>query len=1276
MSTIDQDSYDNIAADEFRSETDIIESSELSPAKKRDQLSQRFARTASSGDAAALERMWASCQGKQWIDIDHRDDQGSTPLICASCFGHTHIAELLLEYGASVDTQDNSGWTALMWATTNQNEDLVRVLLERGASSSAKTARGHTAINIASSSLSAGSDSESIQQVSESPSPASETTDFGDEPHEHGESEASSMKASANDGDSGSVSTSSPHSTTHSIIGTPGRRRNGRDSTAAGQSVLSMLQANSARSSSASKRNDGSDVQSTSSENKAASEGLGLAFNGTSNQGLSPEAMSSLSGRLDTLAVDRSNSAGGGSAAADADYDDYTDNGDHTSNNNRRRINNNGAGEGGDDEDDDDDRTKELQAFDWDNLNLDQMFVISPAAVPQFLHAVVKDIQPERWIHGNAHSEYKFVPASMIFLAARFAHHLGTPDFLGSFLADSIASIIHEVQTHKTDPVALAFWISNIQTLIYFFKRDAALVQITSDAQGRMSECIQDAYSLLVRAIETEIDPLLDPSLLAYDSMPELFADVRFEADRSQRLSMFFFGNQADANRKSADGRPLRRTQTILKKGGGRPRGSSILGGVSAPNSTTTNGPSTANGESPSWILCVERLVQGPPPNAPGSKRGAAGESADNANRKTSTAKRPSSGDTFVSGRLSQDIRRQSTSISSLVASPSPRTITYMLSCLLDLLELCEIHPQVTWSILRQLFCYLGSEIFNRVLTTRDFCSRSRAMQIRMNLTQLSDWVCANSNRLRALSTADNSSSGTDNEAQRATSSERPVSPKANSSSSSNTRSVESLLYKAYFGPVVELLELLQCLTHLPELSEFFETTTKMQSLNILQQETAVANYRYEVQEERISPDVVEYLESVAKEIRDSQRVEREKQNIERASRRSTASVFTERRTLDGRPNLLSFDLASSSSRGGSVGGGLLRIAATVNDGQTASFAGQGSDWSSSRESSQPIPVSRLSTENSGGPSPPSHSQSQPPGTIAISSVPGVVGSTRGRAGTRSGRRGLLLPLARPGTNASAKPSVRTLFPGNTGSGISPTRQSHGSDRASSTHSRLSESLEPISETSSAVSRQRSRTTIDPMDGAMPTSHTAINGSTGASAGNRGSGDYVSENASGRSSGDGYTGSAYRAQQHQPPPNTAPPVANGNGWGDDDSVLTASLRGPKGKKCLPEDMNELLDSTEMLPFAVPTSREWMVWWQSRSARNARALGGKAGGELRSHNRDWSNETVAYHHSGKATQPSAAAQKTENDTVFRLDANAGELAPAVPSKFLNALMQGV
>ncbi|KAJ2050465.1 hypothetical protein GGI08_005485 [Coemansia sp. S2] len=92
--------------DDFITEVDIVESTELTDDKKRDLLSQRFARTASSGDVIALERLWETCQGSKWVDINYRDDQGSTPLICASCFQHSHIAELLLSYGASVNLQD------------------------------------------------------------------------------------------------------------------------------------------------------------------------------------------------------------------------------------------------------------------------------------------------------------------------------------------------------------------------------------------------------------------------------------------------------------------------------------------------------------------------------------------------------------------------------------------------------------------------------------------------------------------------------------------------------------------------------------------------------------------------------------------------------------------------------------------------------------------------------------------------------------------------------------------------------------------------------------------------------------------------------------------------------------------------------------------------------------------------------------------------------------------------------------------------------------------
>ncbi|KAJ1938570.1 hypothetical protein GGF37_004760, partial [Kickxella alabastrina] len=598
-----------------------------------------------------------------------------------------------------------------MWATTNHNEELVRVLLGHGASSSAKTARGHTAINIASSNLSAGSGSDTDSFMRASDSPSNREAMLGDSPPSRfedqaaGGSESGSLKATAGVGDGFCVG--SPHSTDHSAIGIPSRRISVRDSVSAGQSVLSMLQASSAMSS----RNILADGL-----NPMAAMGSGLIGAGsqlrrasaTSAADMSAADGSQLDLGDDTLpnskhqsfngADDSGSVLAGHLRALTMDHNEQSD----------KFASGDTASENGDNDKD------EPQPFDWDTLQLDQMYVISPATVPQFLHAVVKDIQPERWIRSSVLPEHKFVPASMIFLAARFAHHLGTPDFLDSFLADTIASIIHEVQTHKLDPVRLVFWMSNIQTLIYFLKRDTTLVQITSEAQGRMSECMHDAYALLIKAVEVEIEPLIDTSLLAFESMPELFADVKMEAEKSQRLSMFFFGGQADSTPKSTDGRPLRRSQTILaqSKGGARPRRGSILSPTKTPT-TVVGGPATASGGVPAWVVSVERL-----------KGSAAFDHGA-----MHSSKRQSSGDTFVSGRSSHDSSRTSLSKISLFGTLSPRTIPYMFECLLDLLDMCEIHPCITWGVMRQMFCYLGGEMFNRVLTTRDFCSRSQAMQ-------------------------------------------------------------------------------------------------------------------------------------------------------------------------------------------------------------------------------------------------------------------------------------------------------------------------------------------------------------------------------------------------------------------------------------------------------------------------------------------------------------------------------------------------------------------
>lgn len=122
----------------------IIERS-ISDKDKKIKMSKLFSRASSNGDMNRVADMLDNF--RDWIDIEAQDEDGTTPLIYAACFGHTEIAFMLLEAGAMVDARDKFGWTALVWATNNKHENIVRLLLEQGASTSAQTAKGHTIVD-------------------------------------------------------------------------------------------------------------------------------------------------------------------------------------------------------------------------------------------------------------------------------------------------------------------------------------------------------------------------------------------------------------------------------------------------------------------------------------------------------------------------------------------------------------------------------------------------------------------------------------------------------------------------------------------------------------------------------------------------------------------------------------------------------------------------------------------------------------------------------------------------------------------------------------------------------------------------------------------------------------------------------------------------------------------------------------------------------------------------------------------------------------------------
>ncbi|KAF7727260.1 hypothetical protein EC973_007873 [Apophysomyces ossiformis] len=111
---------------------------------KKIKLTKIFTRAASSGDVDKVTRLLQDEKLRPYIDINARDDDGTTPLIYAACFGKTDIAQALLAGGAKIDIQDSFGWSALMWATNNNHEGLVKILLEHGASSQTKSAKGRT----------------------------------------------------------------------------------------------------------------------------------------------------------------------------------------------------------------------------------------------------------------------------------------------------------------------------------------------------------------------------------------------------------------------------------------------------------------------------------------------------------------------------------------------------------------------------------------------------------------------------------------------------------------------------------------------------------------------------------------------------------------------------------------------------------------------------------------------------------------------------------------------------------------------------------------------------------------------------------------------------------------------------------------------------------------------------------------------------------------------------------------------------------------------------
>lgn len=125
-------------------EDDIMYNPKTTDEEKRDLLQKSLNMAASNGDVARIQRL-VNGKAKTFVDVNAPDDEGTVPLIYASCFGHQEVVAALLDAGALVDKQDRNQWSALMWAMTNRHKTISKLLLDHGASPDIKSSSGGTA---------------------------------------------------------------------------------------------------------------------------------------------------------------------------------------------------------------------------------------------------------------------------------------------------------------------------------------------------------------------------------------------------------------------------------------------------------------------------------------------------------------------------------------------------------------------------------------------------------------------------------------------------------------------------------------------------------------------------------------------------------------------------------------------------------------------------------------------------------------------------------------------------------------------------------------------------------------------------------------------------------------------------------------------------------------------------------------------------------------------------------------------------------------------------
>ncbi|KAG2735431.1 hypothetical protein G9P44_001645 [Scheffersomyces stipitis] len=201
---------------------------------------------------------------------------------------------------------------------------------------------------------------------------------------------------------------------------------------------------------------------------------------------------------------------------------------------------------------------------------------------------------------------------------------------------------------------------------------------------------------------------------------------------------------------------------------------------------------------------------------------------------------------------------------------PSPIRYVQVLGALDYVLRIHKVDNLFRMQAFSQVFYYSNCIIFNKIISQSKFCTRSKAIQIRLNISSIEDWLRSHNLKLSKPENIGGIEKLVPAEVQL---NNLLKVDKTNSDSISNPHFLAfyyNSLYsvgKTQLRPTIELLQWLQCMSSLVDDESLINTINQFDSLNYYQLHKVMYKlYKYEVDEPKIPRKLTNFVKSLINE--------------------------------------------------------------------------------------------------------------------------------------------------------------------------------------------------------------------------------------------------------------------------------------------------------------------------------------------------------------------------------------------------------------------------